>query len=234
MSLSHQIKSDSPVAYWPLQETAGPVVDVIGGLSLTLNSPAAMASTGMAGRRSLDLGTSSGYASGVTSAALEPTNMTVEAWVNYNGSMASSEAEFLGKANAGSAGNGYTFGVTSGGNLQLVIMVDASGAVHYMSSASASSLISSGWHHIAGTYDDTAKAIVLYLDGVALSGTPSGPSGTRTGGGTEPFTLGRFGGFNGFHYRGQLADVAIYSTVLTADRIKAHYQAGIRSGAVMG
>lgn len=74
------------------------------------------------------------------------------------------------------------------------------------------------WHHIVGTIDGAGKA-TCYVDGVA--GMPSG-AGT-TNGVTGTYTFGW--SLGGTFFQGSFAELAVYPTALSADRVLAHYNA---------
>lgn len=81
------------------------------------------------------------------------------------------------------------------------------------------------WHHLLVTYDSgsTSNDPVMYLDGVsqsiAESNTPSGSLVNCS----EGFMLGNFRAntSNGIHWRGSLAEFAVWDTILNAAEAKA-------------
>lgn len=75
------------------------------------------------------------------------------------------------------------------------------------------------WYHLAGVYDASTQTISLYVDG-SLQQTVSYPSGWQGYGHTA---IGR-GWFNGQRvdfFNGQIDDVRIYNTALSASQIQA-------------
>jgi glucose/arabinose dehydrogenase len=90
------------------------------------------------------------------------------------------------------------------------------------------------WHHIAVTWTSTAGALRVYKDGVlAYSGTLATGASLTAGGalvlGQDQDSLN--GGFDPAQaYLGQLDEVALYPSVLSATQVQAHRQAGL-SGA---
>lgn len=78
------------------------------------------------------------------------------------------------------------------------------------------------WHHLVATWDGTTNTngLKLYLDGVLRT---QGTSGTAATGTFPSWQIGREASSN--YFEGQLAGVAIYSAVLSATRIGAHYDA---------
>lgn len=90
------------------------------------------------------------------------------------------------------------------------------------------------WCYIAFTYaGGTAGAAVFYLNGVADVTTTmtlgTTPSNDRCRNGL------RSDDSRGTTYlNGKVAHTAVYSSALTADQVKAHYLAGVRSGVMLG
>jgi hypothetical protein len=78
------------------------------------------------------------------------------------------------------------------------------------------------WVHLTGTYDATAKAIYLYVNGVrkddgTLLGTWQATGGLQIGRGWE-------GGAPSGFWKGSVDDVRMYGGALTADRVSALYR----------
>jgi glucose/arabinose dehydrogenase len=96
------------------------------------------------------------------------------------------------------------------------------------------------WHHLAVTWTSTGGAVRVYKDGaLAFSNSvPVQAGASITGGGAlvlgqEQDTVG--GGFESSQaFLGQLDEVALYPTALSAARVSAHRQAGITSGCATG
>jgi hypothetical protein len=92
------------------------------------------------------------------------------------------------------------------------------------------------WHHLAVTWSSVGGAVRVYKDGVlAFSNTvPVQAGGSITAGGAlvlgqEQDTVG--GGFElSQAFLGNLDEVALYPSVLTAAQVQAHRQAGIAPG----
>ena len=79
------------------------------------------------------------------------------------------------------------------------------------------------WHHIVVTRDALTGGKAIYVDGKA--------EGTQTGG-TQPLTGNPFihlgaNTLDNRYYTGLMDEVAFYNTVLSLERVEAHYQAGV-------
>lgn len=88
------------------------------------------------------------------------------------------------------------------------------------SNSTSTSIGTSGFHHLVGTYDDSTKTITLYVDGVAqtTTGTLTGTRATASGNllvGAVDFS----GVVN--HWPDDISEVALLSEVLSAAQIKA-------------
>lgn len=75
------------------------------------------------------------------------------------------------------------------------------------------------WHHAVATSDGTTARI--YLDGVEVA---SGATFTNQTFSTSPIRVGAYGdSANSENWSGQMDEIALYRTVLSASRISAHY-----------
>ncbi len=149
----------------------------------------------------------------------DPANVTLAAWVNLNGVQTKDELISLGDNVAirlnesGAAGvqgffyNGSTWQHTNSGRF----------------------FDSTGWHHVAYTFDDASNTQVLYIDGVAV-GTTSYTASISYTQGTDTF-LGRNGNSATAFLHGKLDDARIYSRALSADDIALLYQEQVSQSA---
>ena len=78
------------------------------------------------------------------------------------------------------------------------------------------------WHHVVVTRIKLFGDLVLYVDGVEEGHVSAS---TRSLDASADFTLGRIRS-GGNYFRGSIDELAIYSTVLSADQVAAHYRAG--------
>ncbi|MBU0568891.1 LamG domain-containing protein, partial [bacterium] len=147
------------------------------------------------------------------SASLEPTILTVEAWIKTPGTV--DYANVIAKYNPTTGLSGYCFNVSVTGVMRFDIM----GASTYSTGGGNKNIKDNQWHHIVGVF--TGSQIIVYTDGVA--GVPTSWS-TLTYTqyalyiGTSPTGLRRFSGL--------IDEVAIYNRALSASEIQQHYEAG--------
>jgi len=143
-------------------------------------------------------------------------NYTWSAWVNP-----SSYATGTIQARMNTAGvmtDGWKLEMTSAG--QLTLLIRNAGAANYKSALSYQSLPLNKWSHVAVTWA-TGTALV-YIDGVSVpfSSTSNGTA-PNTWVATGDYTVGRGNSAEGFYFPGQLAQVSVFSAVLSAATIKA-------------
>jgi len=82
------------------------------------------------------------------------------------------------------------------------------------------------WYHCALVNDTSIPELRIYIDGELVSTTP-GQAGAGAG------TMVAIGGSDqGNPFNGYIDEVAIYNTVLSAERIKAHFSAPIRPASI--
>lgn len=219
------ILADSPALYWRLAESVGPTaVDASGnGAAGAYSNSPAFGQAGPLVSESRDRALSTGTNGYVTSTAssIGPAIFSVEAWFKTT---STSGGRILGYGDAG-AGSFST-------NTDRQIYLSPGGQVLFGLSALKATIQTTAplndgvWHHVVGTYSALTGSR-LYVDGglvatgtavtlvslngywragaEALSGWPSAPTSS--------------------YFAGSLDEVAVYSTVLSASRIQAHYAA---------
>lgn len=145
-------------------------------------------------------------------------NMTVEFWMKSDD--APGWCRVL-QQNMGNDPNCYGFGLSSDGSL----FIEGANKTWY--GASSSSIVDGQWHHVVATYEqnDTDLTMSCYIDGVLNNSstyTDAILQQTQT-----HLTIGSNG--NQWYlwnlYSGAIDEVAFYGSVLSAERIAAHYAA---------
>ena len=224
----------SLVGYWPLNEASGDALDGSGnGYTLTkkgtptqgvpgpFTAEPAMTATAFdyAGDESLYVAAQDAFYR--SDAALDgyvttPTGITVEAWV-YPTANPSIFGGIIQSTSGDGANIAYGLQHRPGGNIHWnlgnSLVVD-----------SVTALTLNTWTHIVGTAS-TTNGTRLYFNG-ALVGTP--------GANFTPLDVGVHFHIDGYvtatpvirHFLGRIAQVALYSTALTAAEALAHYNAG--------
>jgi hypothetical protein len=138
------------------------------------------------------------------------TGMTLEAWVNPTANSGWRTAIMK------ELGSDLAYALYSGGATNPLATITTSGGTGYGEAAgpAGSAPANNTWTHLAGTYDGTT--LKLYKNGTLIS------SATRSGAinvGTGPLKLGGNGVW-GEWFAGQLDDVRVYNTALTAAQIQ--------------
>lgn len=165
--------------------------------------------------------------------------MSLECWIN---SSSTAFSDILGESGAGldAPVNGGNFGGirlsyggndSGGPNLQFYVC-NGNGSTRNSVATAANTLPLGQWHHCVATYDGTNT--VLYIDGAASVTDNSALAGANT---ENPDTWtyfsmgGSFWQTNGGvmlparSYNGALDEVAVYTNILTAAQVSAHFAA---------
>ena len=161
------------------------------------------------------------YVRAPDSAALRPTNVTLEAWVNFSASPTGTRMIFnkpLGNGNLDSYQIFYESGQLQG------LISDFNGLGPRL--RFTFSPVLGTWHHVAYTFDDASDRQVLYLNGVAVA------AGTVTKSiayDTRPLLIGADteNGFEGsFPFPGLIDEAALYGRALSPAEIQTIFNAG--------
>lgn len=226
MSLTRQILQDNPVGYWPLDEVSGTTAfDRSGnGRNGTYTGAVTLNARDMVpGSKGPDF--IGGYVSLGDMAAWSPHAgaagvMTLEAFIR--GDTFSSASILTKRATSNYEWSFYA----TGGNILAALMEPAPGGTA-VTEASSDKLVIGILHHIAWTYNRATPLTIVYLDGVEVARSTaftgnSADTGAEARIGGSPVDIGAFDG--------SIAHAALFPTELSAARIKAHYEAGIRNG----
>lgn len=229
------IISNSPVAYWRLGETNGPIAhDYYNGNDGTYSTTATLNQPGYSPietDRAVAFSGLNSYVGNISGTAVNftgHTNFSVEAWVNAPAGQID-EATIIAKGIGSSgttrteqfvldvSGGVYRFFTTGGGNSQY--------------EATAVTGPNGTWHHVVGVYDDASGSMFIYVNGLQEgSGTTRALGLNRT---TSPVSIGskRLGNDPNYDgtFNGTIDEVAVYKTALTGGDVQAHYAAAYGS-----
>lgn len=220
------IRDDGADTYWrlggqsPLADWVG-FSDAVGGSGVTIANDSAI--TGEAGSMQFN-GSTNGTAAVPQRSANPPGSYSTELWFK---APSNSSGKLIGYGNAQSGNSGsYDRHVylTDAGRL---VFGTHPGGVRTVMSPSDTAYDDGQWHHMVATQGPDGMA--LYVDGEAVASDASVTSG-------EPYAgFWRIGGDNlggwpnqpgNSYFSGQLDEVAIYDTVLTAQQVAQHYVVG--------
>ncbi len=224
------VLSQGPVGYWRLNETTQPQPNAaanLGSLGSSANGTYnSLPTRGLTGpfTDSLAVGFN-GLGQSVSTpwqAALNNSSFSVELWVNpaqvpYPGSVAYvASSAVLANPRSGwylAQDNGTTFGANSA---FVVRFFNQNGTTPTVQLAAPCTNSVGSWYHLVLTYDGTTAT--LYENGVAVTNHTAAYVPNVS----APFTVGMRSD-NGFPWPGQAAEVAMYGTALSAQRVSTHY-----------
>jgi hypothetical protein len=148
--------------------------------------------------------------------ALNGTAFTVEAWIKTDA--ATLFQGIVGNDNSDPSvdDRSWILAVGSGGQLAFLKLPNGS-----VTAIGTTTLSLNTWYHVAATYD--GANIKLYVNGV-LDQTAAA-TGSLKGTGVTQFILAGATGRNPDTFSGYIDEIAIYTSVLSAARLLAHYNA---------
>jgi hypothetical protein len=220
------VLTDHPVAFYRLDDTGTTMADAgTNGLNGTYGS-AVTHGAGSLVPNTIDPGT--GFNGGAWSATkiatvaqsstLQPTNVSIEAWVSEK---TVNSAGFIDLLSYGSqTGQGYTLQLTTSNTLSLYLTTTGGSA--YV--AGTTVLTPGSAYHVVATYDGANAKI--YINGT-LEGTSTGGTAISYAGiGTYGLSIGAGQNTSRQVFNGTLDDVSVFNAALTSTQVSAHYAAG--------
>jgi hypothetical protein len=204
------------VAWYPGEANSN---DIVGGNNGSLAGNVTF-DQGMVGQAFRFDGTSS-YVRVPDSQALEPSTLSVEAWVNS--SVLGSDRYIIAKgANGGTAAS---YALSTGPQSGLRFYVYDGGT--FVESPDAGTAVWDGkWHHVVGTYD--GASVRLYVDGTEVgNGTPTNLQISYALPTTNDLFIGTYGDLmSGHFFNGLVDEPSIYNRALSAAEVQALFAAG--------
>lgn len=218
------VLADHPIAYYRFEETSGTTaVDTSGNSNdgtyvngVVLNQPSAP-QLGHAGRFD-------GIAAYVNTARTVSTDFTLELWVNTTAPSLTGSFAYEGNgllwSDVGGAANDFTLAILN----NALAFVTGNPDVNV---TGADAINDGRWHHLVATRTQGAN-VEIFVDGVSRGTTTTndnpldGNSVINIGGNT----------LDSRYFNGLVDEVAYYPTVLSVDRIRAHFLAGSVATAV--
>jgi YD repeat-containing protein len=212
-------------AYWRFGETSGTSAndETTNNLDATFQNTPTLGATGLltgdTNKATDFVRSSSGRATVADNTLLDPTNITLEAWVRVDSTPAfGSSYTILSKTNSSGNDFGYSLAYQRQGfNTQLEFAVSTGTTTTY----SVNQTLTVGTtYYVVATYDGTRMR--LYLNGTQL-----GTGQAKTGNIRNSAQAAWIGSFNtSDNWDGVIDEPAIYSTALSQTTITAHYNAG--------
>lgn len=218
MSYSSEVLADSPVAWYRLSESSGQPQDSSGnarhttvtGGSPTYSYPGAISSD--ATNTAISFSGSGQYFSAADHALLDVGDIfTLEAWVRVPTVVGGGG---IRRSIVDKGTNGFWFGLLANGTVQFSKQDVEDGPTGGLIPAA-----NTWFHYVATENSGTPK---IYRNGIDITVAGGSPTIESTA------TVLKIGSsINDQYWEGQLDEVAIYPTALSAPRILAHYTAGI-------
>jgi hypothetical protein len=228
---SQTILQDNPVAYWPLDEASGTVAyDRSGnGWNGTYTGGFILGKQGIhtsGGAAYFD--GSSGCVAISASPLTEIATITLEGWLNLTGwtTTTAGHGSLIKCGGAGNVNTASGYGVGLGNNTQWDYAGNYLEGLYEVKSwnplSTATQVNITGWHHIVMTIESNSTSS-YYMDG-ALVGTNSNSAIVAP----SPVTyIAADGSVNGTRFLlGDICNIALYNTRLTATQIQHHYNVG--------
>jgi hypothetical protein len=223
------VEADSPVGYWRLNETSGTTAtDSWAGEQNGTYSNVSLAQPGpLQGDTSTAAGFngSSSSVSVPDSPSLEMANtqaFSVDAWIKTS---SPNQEIIASKLSASPTYQGWEFGVDNAGDPYLILV--NSWAANSFDMLSGRAVNDGTWHHVAVTYNGSSngQGVTFYVDGQATGSSVYTNALNSTSVSNAALTIGSRPS-NALPFNGDISDLAIYRSDLSADRVAAHYQAG--------
>ncbi|HEU5477535.1 MAG TPA: SwmB domain-containing protein [Gaiellaceae bacterium] len=127
-------------------------------------------------------------------------------------------------------GTGLYYQNTQGSTEGVLIFERGAGTCPNATTQTYSTPIQPGhWYYVVGTYD--GQTMKLYVDGTLISQQPKSSFSLGTSATLATMKVGSGGNIlSGGHFKGTIDDAAVYTSVLSPSRIRAHYAAGLNNG----
>lgn len=231
-----EVMSDAPISYWRFNEASGlTAFDSIGLANGTYTTagvyynqaPAISNSNnkavGFDGTNGMVkfVGTTSDY-SFIQNTAV----FAVEMWLKTTDYTNATERLPIGNTSTGSR-KGFYISYAGGGTKNYYALLTNGGGSFGTVTMPANSLLDNNWHHVVYTGDGTST--YLYLDSVLKASTSVAAINLSSGASFTQLAIGAEGdNFALYQWYGNIDDVAIYNTNLSAARILSHYNARTR------
>jgi large repetitive protein len=225
-SYQDTVLDSSPVSYWRLGEGSGTsAADAKGSNTGTYTGTPTLAQSGaLAGDAdtAVTFNGTSQYVTKAYTAALNPSQFSVEAWVMPTGGQGTDRAAAASWLdNSGSVSSGYWLGAATDNAWHFEI---GTGGSPTLKEAVGSAITLNAWTHVVGTYDGTTAR--LYVNG-ALAGSVTTAYAANTSMGFY-IAAEKTDSHSAVdeYFPARVDDVAVYNRALTATEVQLHYDSG--------
>jgi YD repeat-containing protein len=214
-------------AYWRLGETTGTTAndETTNNLDGVYENSPTLGITGLLtgdSNRAVDFARSSSERVTVAdNTLLDPTNITLEAWVRPDSALSFGQVRTIfAKSNSSGSDFSYSLDYRRSGltTNQLMFSITTTSNTDY----TVTQTLNSGTrYHIVATYNGTTMRI--YVNGVEVGSGQSKTGNMRNS--AQPLRIGSF--WTSDFWDGAIDEAAVYSTALSATQIQAHYTNGL-------
>ena len=219
------VVADAPEAYWRLNEASGPILDSMGRHDGSASGGYfARGQTGaLAGNADTCVQFDHGSQDLVTvpySANLNSVPFSIECWAQYTGP-SPLDAYYSPLASSyfdGSVNHGYVMYGTTASAWECWL---GKGAGTWTFSQGAP-VVQSTWAHLVETFDGTTAK--MYVNGVLTQSSSVASFLPNPG---QPFYIGCNLAYGSYFFTGFIDEVACYKSVLSPERVNAHYNLGV-------
>ncbi len=219
------VAADSPLGYWRFDESSGTNAVDRSGNSWTcsyLNSPTLRRPGALTADPSTAVGldgTADGASAIDRNDFLGTASFSLEAWVKPVSIGAAFSGEYHTIVRKYGSSSGYWLWLNADYGVGIE-RLNSGGTDQYYTGAMT---LTGAWHYIVATYNGTTLRI--YVDGTQRgAGGASSRAIVDSAAGVD---IGYYAGWSGGMFNGDIDDVAIFGSTLSAARITAHYNKGI-------
>ncbi len=215
------VAADSPATQYRLNDAAeaSEIADSAGSCPASNNGGTLGEPGPFPGSKALKLG---GFSSATMSCnpLKEHAAFTIEGWVNWTGSTTGQAIVSIGS----SSSNYMYLTPENTSNKRLQLEIHTAGGT---ATVTGSKKLAAGWAYVTVT-ETSAGTLTLYVNG-EVEGTPAEHatvSPASLGASANDDYIGRTEWPTATRFNGELSNIAFYTTALSAERVKAHYNAG--------
>jgi hypothetical protein len=224
------IQSFNPIGYYRLGESSGTTVtdESTNALHGTYYNSPTLLQTGAItsdANNSINLNGSSQYATLPNSSTFDPGTgtYTILGWFKTSATYGS--AGYILHNYGSGVIPSVSLGVNSADQKLYAMLRDGGG--NMVSVTGQGSAVNDGTWHFAALVRDSQTSIKVYLDGSLLGSSSTPGMGSITFSGLGPFSIGRRSGNNDSYFNGQIDEIALFNSALTATQISNLYNAGV-------
>ncbi len=221
---------DHPVAFYRLDDTGSTMVDSgPNGLNGTYGSAVTRGATSLV-PNTIDPAaafpggawSANGIATVAQSSTLQPTSVSIEAWVSENVVNSGGTVDLVSYGSQ-SGGQGYTLQLTSSNTLE--VWLKTSGGAGTAQAVGSTVLTPGAAYHVVATYDGSNAN--LYVNGVLDGSFTGGSAISYAGIGSYGLSIGESQSTSRVLFNGTIDDVSIFNAALTSTQAASHYAAAM-------